>query len=74
MYGPIEAAARNPSARDDRRYMWIQYQEWSSAWNAVANLHGIHVVDQDIDVLFSDRSIDICRKDSRHGDAVWDML
>ena len=52
MYGPIEAAARKQSASEDRRYMWVQYREWNSAWNAVANLHGIHLIDQDIDVWF----------------------
>ena len=74
MYGPIEAAARKQSDSGDRRYMWVQYREWNSAWDAVVNLHGIHLIDQYIDVWFSDRSIDIKRKDSRHGDEVWDML
>ena len=74
MYGPIEAAARTQSAHEDRRYMWIQYQEWRSAWNAVSMLHGIHVIDQDIDVLFADRTIGINWEHSRYGDDVWDML
>ena len=74
IYGPIEAAARKQRAQADRRYMWIQYRGWKSAWNAVFMLHGIHMMDQDIDVWFADRNIGIGWGHSRHGDDVWDML
>ena len=75
IWGAIEAAARKQESGEDRMYVWIQYEKWQSAWNAVAHMHGRHVFDQDIEVMFSDRNINIRLADTaRFGKDIWEMV
>ena len=74
IHGAIEAVARKQEAWEDRMYLWIQYEKWESAWNAVAKMHGRHVRDQDMEVMFSDRSINTrATASARYGNDIWFM-
>ena len=58
-YGSIVCFVRyggndNP---EKRKYMWIQFDKWESAWHAVFKSHGKIMDGQDIDVEIANRTL-----------------
>ena len=44
-----------------RKFMWIQFDKWESAWHAVYGSHGRMMDGQDIDVEIANRTINTKR-------------
>ena len=73
-FGPIVAANRNQQPYNtDRNFMYIQYTNWKAAWDTVQEFHGRHVGNQDIDVYFSERCLNVKLDNSRVGEMIWDL-
>ena len=79
-YGPIVALMRNRLTGKNRgqeevemrKYMFIQYEHWASAWNAVKESHGHMLMGHVINVEISDRTLD--KTKGRETMCVWDEL
>ena len=71
-YGPIVAIVRNIHwhAVEKRKFMFIQYETWSSAWHAVKGSHGKMLEGQDLDVEISNMTLD--KNKGREHMFVWD--
>ena len=73
-YGPKFAIVRDIRHEEveRRKYMFIQYEHWASAWHAVKGSHGNMLKYQDIDVEISNRTLEKVK--GRENMFVWDEL
>ena len=73
-YGPMVAVVRNRHQEEieKRKFMFIQYEHWASAWHAVKGSHGKMLGYQDIDVEISNRTLE--KNKGRENMFVWDEL